>query len=120
MLGRVRLLSVLMLAALCVCFLSVPVFSDDGDEDPWDADNSGPGDGTFIDTSDGGGGLLMTDAIDGAQDPGSDWLLDLLTSLPYQFSTYFYGDLYGTSTGISIRSKGRGVTAVSEPGNQLR
>lgn len=109
-----------MISAFCVCFLSVPVFSDSGDEDPWDADNSDPSDGIFIDTSDTSGGLLLLDVADGIQEPGSDWIIDLLISMPYQFSTYFYGNLYGTSAGIGYRGKDRGVTAISDPGNQLR
>ena len=30
-----------LMSLLCVCFLSVPAFADDGDEDPWDADDDG-------------------------------------------------------------------------------
>ena len=38
-----RLLGTVLTAFLIVCFISAPVLCGDGDEDPWDVDDTNPG-----------------------------------------------------------------------------
>ncbi len=83
-------LMMIILSLLLVSFLSVPVYSGNGDEDPWDADGTdGPNDGTIGDIVIPGHELKSIEIED---DPGMVTPLDnLIFSISFEIVNFFYG-----------------------------
>lgn len=78
-----------LIPLLMLCFISVPVLSDSGDEDPWDADDSGNSDGTYHDTLPSED--LGFDVAPNDPDAPLDWLTSLVFSISLEVTDFFFG-----------------------------
>lgn len=86
--SRLSFLMVL-LPLLMLCFISVPVLSGSGDEDPWDADETDPSDGTYHDTIPAAD--LALNVVPGEPGVYGDWLTSLVFSISLEVTDYFFG-----------------------------
>ncbi len=100
---------------LMLCFIYVPVLSDSGDEDPWDADNSGGSDGTSHDTipiED-----LTQDVVPYGSDVTSDWLTSLIFSISLEVTDYFFGGTTQSQNVTTDVNRGQGIESTSMSGS---
>ncbi len=100
---------------LMLCFISVPILSDSGDEDPWDADNSGGSDGTYHDTipmED-----LTLDVVPNGSDVINDWLTSLIFSISLEVTDYFFGGTTQSQNVTTDVSRDQGTESTSMSGS---
>jgi hypothetical protein len=92
-----------LIPLLMLCFISVPVLSDSGEEDPWDADNDGNSDGAQSDT------LPMEDVtLNGAIDDDDSYsclFSSLVFTISLEITDYFFGDSVESLGVISDKSR---------------
>ena len=101
-----RNLLFLLISLMLVSFLSAPVFSGGGDEDPWDADNSGDYDGTTTDTIDFGAVVYSTDEGTGGDfNPYSD----LIFTISFELANLLFGDQASSISSTSGSQSGGNV-----------
>lgn len=84
-----------MLSLIFACFISVPVYSGWGDENPWDADNleeEDLGDTVNIIVEESAGRPTLRATPDDGGGRGLDWLESLAFGLSYQVSVWFKGN----------------------------
>lgn len=100
---------------LMLCFISVPVLSGSGDEDPWDADDTGPSDGTYHDT------IPATDlnlnVVPNDSDVSTDWLTSLIFSISLDLTDYFFGDTSQSQALTTDDSRDRDRVSASMSGS---
>lgn len=84
-----------MLSLIFACFISVPVYSGSGDENPWDADNlkegglGDVGDSVFLYSA---GEPVVRGASENSGYKDFDWFESLAFGLSYQVSIWFKGN----------------------------
>ena len=104
---------VVLVPLLMLCFISVPVLSGSGDEDPWDADATGNSDGVSPDTTSTVVGIL--EVIPDGSDVNDDWLTSLIFTISLEVTDYFFGGTtqsQNVTTDVS-RDQGRESTSMS-------
>lgn len=100
---------------LMLCFIYVPVLSGSGDEDPWDADNSGGSDGTDHDTipmED-----LTMDVVPDDSDVISDWFTSLVFSISLEVTDYLFGGTTQSQSVTTDDARDQGIESASMSGS---
>lgn len=103
-----------LLPLLMLCFISVPVLSGSGDEDPWDADNTDPSDGTYHDTIPAED--LTLQVVPDGPDVFDDWLTSLIFSISLEVTDYFFGGTVQSQNVTSEVSRDQGRESASMSG----
>ena len=102
---------------LMLCFISVPVLSGSGDEDPWDADNTDPSDGTYNDTIPMEELTLDVDPNPNDSDVSSDWFTSLIFSVSLEVTDYFFGGITQSQNVTTDVSRDQGRESASMSGS---
>jgi hypothetical protein len=93
----------------------VPVLSGSGDEDPWDADDTGPSDGTYRDTIPTVD--LSLNVVPNDSNVGGDWWTSLVFSVSLQVADYFFSGATQSQNATADVNRGQGRESTSMSGS---
>ncbi|MFQ5498827.1 MAG: hypothetical protein ACE5FH_04065 [Candidatus Zixiibacteriota bacterium] len=111
----------MLLAIVCACYLSAPVFSAETDEHPWDADGNGGGDGNDSDTTIvGDDDEVIRIVLPDDPPPGGNPLMDMLFQTSYSFAKWLMGHSSSISSAVGAETVHSSGSGYSEAGNQAR